>query len=436
MLVLAVAVALSGLFVVLARADGDPASDYLVSKQTFLTSLPGAESKSQQALVSAVQAANRAGFTIRVATISTEYDLGSITELWRNPRVYAKFLGLELSSVYKQRLLVIMPNGFGFNWPGHSAASAYRLLGSVRVGAGDATLAVTAERAVRELASSSGVAIPASSGAQAKPGGSGSTLVLVAAVVVIAAGAAVAVVVVRQRRRTGKQKREPATAAGAPPPAWLRWAIPGLVVLVVVAIGTPIALIAIFRHAGASGGTSGESVNSVITPPAVSWPASSRQAPKFVLRDQNGHAVSLAQYRGRPVILTFVDPLCRNLCPLEAHLLNQVVGEMPAAQRPAILAVSVDIWADSRADLLQDERQWELVPQWRWAVGSPAQLAKVWKHYDIGVQVTTKKISGARINYITHTEAAYVIDATGHERALFVWPFYPQDLRHTLAHLS
>jgi cytochrome oxidase Cu insertion factor (SCO1/SenC/PrrC family) len=136
------------------------------------------------------------------------------------------------------------------------------------------------------------------------------------------------------------------------------------------------------------------------------------------------------------VIVTFVDPLCRNLCPLEAHLLNQVVGEMPAAQRPAILAVSVDRWADSRKDLLQDESRWELVPEWHWAVGPPAALAKVWKHYEIGVSVVTRKISGTTINYITHTEAAYVIDSTGHERALFVWPFYPQDLRHTLAQLS
>jgi hypothetical protein len=98
-LALTAAVALSGLFAAISCADGDPASDYLVSKQVFLTSLPGSESRSQQALVSAAQAANRAGFAIRVATISTEYDLGSITALWRSPSVYARFLGLELSSV-------------------------------------------------------------------------------------------------------------------------------------------------------------------------------------------------------------------------------------------------------------------------------------------------------------------------------------------------
>ena len=421
-------VAACGIWTALARADGDPASDYLVAKQVFLTSFPGSESRSQQALVSAVQAANRAGFAIRVATISTEYDLGSITELWRKPQVYARFLGLELSSVYKQRLLVIMPSGFGFNWPGHSTASEYRLLARIPVGASDTTLAATAQQAVRQLAAGAGVKIPASAGEGAKSGGSVSAAVLVAAAVAVLLGAGLVVIVVRGRRRPRRETPPKKTET----PAGHRWAVPGIAAVAVLAIGTPIALISIFRHAGASG----ESANSIVTPPALSWPANSRPAPDFVLRDQTGHNVSVAQYRGRPVIVTFVDPLCRNLCPLEAHLLNQVVGEMPAAQRPAILAVSVDRWADSRKDLLQDETKWELVPQWHWAVGSPAELAEVWKRYEIGVSVTTKKIAGATINYITHTEAAYVIDSTGHERALFVWPFYPQDLRHTLAQLS
>ena len=132
------------------------------------------------------------------------------------------------------------------------------------------------------------------------------------------------------------------------------------------------------------------------------------------------------------MIVTFIDPLCRNLCPLEAKVLNDVVGRMPAAQRPVILAVSVDVYADARADLLQDVRKWELVPQWRWAVGRPSQLAAVWRGYKVGVRVTTKRIAGTTINYITHTEAAYIIDRTGHERALFLWPFYPQDVEHVL----
>jgi cytochrome oxidase Cu insertion factor (SCO1/SenC/PrrC family) len=155
-----------------------------------------------------------------------------------------------------------------------------------------------------------------------------------------------------------------------------------------------------------------------------------------VLRDQSGRAVSIAGLRGRPVIVTFIDPLCRNLCPLEAQVLNQAERQLPVSRRPVIVAVSVDVYADKRADLLQDVREWHLVPQWRWAVGTPSVLAAAWKRYAIGVSVVTKRIAGTTIRYITHTEGAYLIDASGHERALFLWPFYPQDVRRVLRQLA
>jgi cytochrome oxidase Cu insertion factor (SCO1/SenC/PrrC family) len=201
----------------------------------------------------------------------------------------------------------------------------------------------------------------------------------------------------------------------------------------VVAFAVPIAVLAATRH---SHPASSKSNPAVVTPPPFSWPAGARLAPAIALRDQHGQPVSVHGFRGRPVIVTFVDPLCRNLCPLEAHVLNAAVAQMPAAQRPAILAVSVDVYANKRADLLQDVRKWSLVPQWHWAVGSGAALAAAWKHYKIGVSVVTKRIGGHTINYITHSEAAYVIDPSGHQRALFLWPFYPQDVVRVLRQVS
>ncbi len=137
-------------------------------------------------------------------------------------------------------------------------------------------------------------------------------------------------------------------------------------------------------------------------------------------------------YRGRPIIVTFIDPFCRRLCPLAAHVLNQVDRELPPAKRPEIIAVSVDVFADARKDLLQDFKKWNLVPQWHWAVGSQRQLASVWKRYQVGVTVTTKKIAGTTVHYIEHTEAAYLIDRSGHERALYIWPYSNHDVERTL----
>ncbi len=436
-LILVLAVFAFGWHPTAARADGDPASDYLLTQQVFFTSQTTSESRPQRALLALVTAAERARFPIRVAIISTEYDLGSITALWRKPRLYARFLGIELSDTRNQRLLVVMPNGFGFDWPGHSgAAAAYQLLAQVPITQGAGGLAIAAQAAVRRLAGAAGVRLTPAADLSQRPGGDGGSswigILVAIAVTVIVAGAAVRA---RRRRRSAAPRAAPVpagaeTGAAAPFRRW--WAIPGFAALMLVSIATPIVVILALRH----GEAADTNAASIVTPPPFSWAAGRRPAPGFALRDQSGHHESVAEFRGRPVIVTFVDPLCRNLCPLEAHLLNQVVGSMPAASRPVILAVSVDVYADTRADLLEDEHRWELVPQWHWAVGSPSELATVWRRYHIAVNVVRKRIGSTRINYITHTEAAYVVDGTGHERALFVWPFYPQDVERVLRKLT
>ena len=428
------AVLLSGTtLATLARADGDPASDYLVINQVFLGSLPTATSASEGQLLQAVRAANRDGFPIRVAIISTDYDLGSITALWHKPRIYARFLGLELSLAYKQRLLVVMPNGFGFNWPTHSAASAYRLLAREHIAAGRTGVLDAAQMAVRRLAAEDGISIrsPTRTGSGDATGRSRHAWELAAVFAVIALLGALGILFAVQRRRRGLTGRSRSTRPRSP--VRFRWAAPGLVVVLGLAVGIPILAVGIFRHASAA---PNPQLSSAPDLPQVSWPPGRQPAPRFVLRDQAGRPVSLAAYRGRPVIVTFIDPLCRNFCPLAAHVLNQVVSQMPASRRPAILAVSVDVYANARADLLRDVRKWELVRQWHWAVGSPSELAAVWKRYKIGVSVVTKHISGIDIHYITHSEVAYIIDPTGHERALFLWPFYPQDVERVLRQLT
>lgn len=145
----------------LARADGDPASDYLLGAKVFLpydAKFPPQQAAQFTALVAA---ANKAGFKIRVAIIWSDYDMGSVTSLWRKPVTYAKFLGLELSFVYKQRLLVVMPNGLGFNWPKHPTTAEYALLAKIPTGPAPAQLLTAASTAVTKLAAASGVHVTA-----------------------------------------------------------------------------------------------------------------------------------------------------------------------------------------------------------------------------------------------------------------------------------
>jgi cytochrome oxidase Cu insertion factor (SCO1/SenC/PrrC family) len=149
-----------------ARADGDPGSDVLVYQNLFVAGDSNISIAQQVELGGLLTSASRSGFTIRVAVIATPADLGAITQLWGKPTSYASFLGIELSLAYSQRLLVVMPDGFGFTWQGHSTAAAYQVLGKIAIKPGGTGLATSAETAVRALASASGVGLPAPAAGQ------------------------------------------------------------------------------------------------------------------------------------------------------------------------------------------------------------------------------------------------------------------------------
>jgi len=105
--------------------------------------------------------------------------------------------------------------------------------------------------------------------------------------------------------------------------------------------------------------------------PAATWGAGARPAPAFDLLDEQGSPFSLRSLRGRPVIVTFIDPLCRDFCPREASVLTEAAAKL-GAKAPAIVSVSVNPWADSRANFATDDVHWQLAPGWRWGAGSGA----------------------------------------------------------------
>jgi hypothetical protein len=144
-----------------ARADGDPASDYLLGLSAFVPPDAGVPSADAQQLTAVVKAAKARGYGIRVALIATRYDMGSVTPLFQQPRHYARFLGQELYFVYKGRLLVAMPNGYGVSRGGKLIPAAQAMVdGLPPPGADGHQLATRAIVAVRRLAAASGIAVP------------------------------------------------------------------------------------------------------------------------------------------------------------------------------------------------------------------------------------------------------------------------------------
>ena len=155
-----------------ARADGDPASDYLLGQPSFIPPDAGVPSGYANQLDQTLAEAKAAGFETRVALVASRYDMGSVGVLFKQPKRYARFLGEELSFVYRGRLIVVMPNGIGVSRNGRRSpteqAIADRLPAPGPSGAG---LASTATRLTARIATESGtpVTIPPLAGATSSP---------------------------------------------------------------------------------------------------------------------------------------------------------------------------------------------------------------------------------------------------------------------------
>jgi cytochrome oxidase Cu insertion factor (SCO1/SenC/PrrC family) len=397
-----------------------------------------------------------------VAIVSQPNDLGAVTALWRKPAAYASFLGTELSLAYAQRLLIVMPNGFGFNWQGHSASAAYEVLGGVRIAPGGAGLATAAQNAVLALARASGVklsvpaggtsgapvggtpgaAAPGSAGggtAQgAEPGGqptvagapSGPPVLLIAGIVLVVLVAGGAGGWLWRRRRGGRPARprvprlpglpaRPAAAgeAGrrgpAVPGTWLAGGFAAVAALLIV-------VHAVVQPTGSASGEAGAAEDNTAQPSALTTNQNldpglklNVAAPDFTLTDQFGQPVSLRSFRGKVVILAFNDAECTTICPLTtAALVNAKEMLGAAGSQVQLLGIDANPKAIAVEDLLSYSKLHGMLYQWRYLTGSLAQLQSVWKAYSVGVTISQ--------NQTDHEPAIFVIDQQGRLAKLYL----------------
>ena len=331
-----------------ARADGDPGSDVLVYQPLFLGADSGVSICQQSQLGGLLRSAARQGFPVRVAIISSRNDLGAVTGLWRQPRNYARFLGLELSLSYKGRLLVVMPNGIGFNWPGHASADAYRTLEKVSIKLGGSGLATAAQTAVQSLATDAGVKLTAptaASGAGGESASAGSGTEATASSgnsdnVLIFLGVVVALVAAGVGIRYAVRRRRGGVAAGGPTPA--RKAIPRRS----LRVGIPVAAFLVDRGRRPDRGVRRARIaedHCSSTPwratPTLT-PARSCAAGRPTSRSLTSSASRsrCSSFRGKVVVLAFNDSECTTICPLTTSAMVQAKAMLGAAGRQVAAA--------------------------------------------------------------------------------------------------
>jgi hypothetical protein len=178
-----------------ALADGDPASDILAPAETrvYMT-LAAKDSSLEKQLVKTTQQVTDAGLPIKVAVIGNKTDLGAVPQLWAKPQTYARFLGSELRFIYKDTLLVVMPQGFGINGPYGQPKAVAALAGiDPRKDPTPEGLTASADQAMRALAKADGLKVGNNGGG----GGSSLPLPLIAAGVMVLAGIGGGILVLR-----------------------------------------------------------------------------------------------------------------------------------------------------------------------------------------------------------------------------------------------
>ena len=144
-------------------------------------------------------------------------------------------------------------------------------------------------------------------------------------------------------------------------------------------------------------------------------PVPAKPAPAFTLVDQHGRTLSLNSFRGRVVVLEFMDTHCTDICPIVSQEFIDAYHDLGAAAAHVVfLAVNVNKYHARVADVaaFSNEHQLNSIPSWHFFTGSVATLSSVWKRYGILVQAPSRNAD------IIHSSFVFFIDPNGRERYL------------------
>jgi cytochrome oxidase Cu insertion factor (SCO1/SenC/PrrC family) len=161
--------------------------------------------------------------------------------------------------------------------------------------------------------------------------------------------------------------------------------------------------------AGRSGGTQG--VNNPALDPGSSL--GGVRAPDIRLENQFGQRMALSQFRGKAVVLAFIDSQCTTVCPLTTVSMLEAKELLGAAgSKVQLLGVDANPRATSVPDVMAYSRAHGMVNQWDFLTGTLPQLRAAWAAYHIAVQIQR--------GLIDHTPALFLIDPQGRERTVYL----------------
>jgi protein SCO1/2 len=154
-------------------------------------------------------------------------------------------------------------------------------------------------------------------------------------------------------------------------------------------------------------------------------PAPGDAVPDFKMRNEDGRAIHLAQFRGKALLLTFIYTRCPlpNFCPLVTHnfaVMNKELAAMPGLYaKTHLLSISFDPEHDTPerlraygAEYIGSDAKGAFA-HWDFAAPEKTAVAKIAEYFDVGITVGADES-------ISHTLSTTLVGPDGK-----VVDFYP-----------
>jgi cytochrome oxidase Cu insertion factor (SCO1/SenC/PrrC family) len=124
------------------------------------------------------------------------------------------------------------------------------------------------------------------------------------------------------------------------------------------------------------------------------------------LVDQSGKRISLEQFKGRPVIVTFAFAHCSTICPL---IVSDVLSarDKLTLQKPVVLIVTLDPWRDTPSRLKTIADQWGVTGDAHVLSGSVEEVELTLTRWRV------PRIRNEQTGDLSHPTLVYVIGQDG-----------------------
>lgn len=141
----------------------------------------------------------------------------------------------------------------------------------------------------------------------------------------------------------------------------------------------------------------------------LSQAAIGRAVGDYALRDSNGQPVRLSDYRGQPVLVSFVYTGCFEVCPTTTRFLAQAVRiarEALGADRFRVVSIGFNQPFDDPQAMAAFARQGGIAdPRWSFLSPDPAQVAAMTADFGFSYEATPKGFD--------HVVQLSIVDAQG-----------------------